>query len=354
MLRHHRSAEFVAIHAEWHYIAASSRIRADDSSSYISSHCQAMKFLIVGAGGVGGYFGGKLAMNGQDVWFIARGRHLKAMQTSGLHIHSSGGRFTIPPGKMTNHIAEAGPADVVLFCVKTYDTEATARLMIPVVKPETIVISLQNGVDNEGTLRSILPRGIVYGGVSFIYSTITADGVVTETGGPKKITFGPMPGPGERAEDRGRFVQTCMREAGINAEFTDDIVTALWGKFIFITAVAGLTALTRLTLGEILQVNETRTLLVNAMREVEAIARHKGAQLPPDHADSVLQRLRSYDNNTRSSLYYDLTHYRPMEIDALSGAVIRYGVELGIPTPVNSFMYAALLPHHLNHLARRG
>ncbi|MDH3251165.1 MAG: 2-dehydropantoate 2-reductase [Ignavibacteria bacterium] len=312
-----------------------------------------MKFLIVGAGGVGGYFGGKLALNGQDVWFIARGNHLKAMRSSGLHIHSSEGRFTVPPGKMTDRIAEAGPADVVLFCVKAYDTDATARLMIPVVKPETIVISLQNGIDNEATLRQVLPRGIVYGGVSFIYSTITAYGVVTETGGPKKITFGPMPGTDVRTEDRGRLIQTCMREAGINAEFSDDIVTAMWEKFIFITAVAGLTALTRLTLGEILAVHETRSMLVEAMREVEAIAKRKGAHIAPGHVNSVMQRLRSYDNNTRSSLYYDLTHHRPMEIDALSGAVLRYGSELGIPTPMNAVLYAALLPHHLNHMSRR-
>jgi 2-dehydropantoate 2-reductase len=146
-----------------------------------------MKFVIVGAGGVGGYFGGRLAHHGQDVWFIARGNHLRTMQTAGLRIHSTEGKFTIPPGKMTDRFDVVGPADVVLFCVKSYDTEATARAMAPILRRDTIVISLQNGVDNEAILRKTLPYGVVYGGVSFIYSTITSDGVVTETGGPKKM-----------------------------------------------------------------------------------------------------------------------------------------------------------------------
>jgi 2-dehydropantoate 2-reductase len=312
-----------------------------------------MKFVIVGAGGVGGYFGGRLAHHGQDVWFIARGNHLRTMQTAGLRIHSTEGKFTIPPGKMTDRFDVVGPADVVLFCVKSYDTEATARAMAPILRRDTIVISLQNGVDNEAILRKTLPYGVVYGGVSFIYSTITSDGVVTETGGPKKIVFGPLPDSGQKIDDRGRFVQTVMREAGINAEFTEDVVTVLWEKFIFITGVAGLTALTRLTLGEILAVDETRELLVQAMREAEAIARAKGVSIKPGHIESVMARLRAFENNTRSSLYYDLTHAKPIELDALAGTVIRYGNELNIPTPINRLLYAALLPHHLNNIARK-
>jgi len=310
-----------------------------------------MKFVVMGSGGVGGFFGGKLARGGQEVWFVARGEHLKAMQAAGLRIESSEGNYTIPPGRITGRTEDAGPADVILICVKSYDTESATRQLIPIVKHDTIVISLQNGVDNEEKMKKILPTGIVYGGVALIYATITTPGVVTETGGPKKLTFGPLSHPAGMDDERGKTVLNSMIGAGINAEYTLDIHSALWKKFIFITAVAGLTTITRLTLGEILSVSETRRLLVDAMREVELIAKAKGARIEPGFMDMIFQTLRNFENNTHSSLYYDLMHQKPMEIEALSGIVVRYGAELDIPTPINKTIYAALLPYHLKHSA---
>ncbi len=301
----------------------------------------------MGSGGVGGLFGGMLARRGEEVWFIARGEHLEVMRHSGLRINMSGESFLVPPGRMTDDVSKAGRADVILFCVKSYDTDTAAAQIASAVKEDTLIISLQNGVDNEQRIQRVLPRGTVYGGVAYVYCTITAPGTLTEPGGPRKIVFGPL-SPGEN-RPQGREILDRMLQANIVAELSDDITSVLWKKFIFISAVGGLTALTRLTLGEILAVDATCALLKDALRETEAVARRAGAAIEPGFIDSLFETLRKYDNNTRSSLYHDLSHEKPMEIEALSGTVVRYGRELGIPTPVHQTIYASLLPYHLKH-----
>lgn len=305
-----------------------------------------MKFVIFGAGGVGGFFGGKLAAAGSDVWFVARGNHLEAMRNHGLRINSTDGSWVVAPGKMTDDPGDIGPADVLLFCVKSYDTESAARRLDPLLTPETIVISLQNGIDNEERIESIIPAGVVYGGVANIYSTITAPGIITEAGGPKKLMFGPLR---KENEPLARAILSELSSAGINAEHSTDIRLALWKKFVFITAVGGLTALTRLSLGEILRSQETRELLGEAMRETLAISRTQGIDIEPAFVDSVFDTLAKFDNETRSSLYYDLSHGKPLEIDALSGTVVRFGLSAGVPTPIHRTIYASLIPHHRKH-----
>lgn len=311
-----------------------------------------MKFVVIGTGGVGGFFGGKLANAGEDVWFVARGKHLEAMRTSGLVVRSTDGDFTIPSGKMTNRLDEIGPADVILFCVKSYDTEVASRQLAPLLKEETIIISLQNGVDNEEKIQRIVPTGTVWGGVSYIYSTITSPGVITETGGPKKIFFGPLIGNAMSAQTGKEILATTLH-AGVNAAFTLDIQSEIWKKFIFISAVGGMTASTRLTLGEILGSEESRQKLERAMKEVMEIARARGANIEGGYINQIVERLRAFNNNSRSSMYHDLVHEKPLEIEALSGTVIRYGSELGIPTPVHRTIYTTLLPFHLKHISAK-
>jgi 2-dehydropantoate 2-reductase len=308
-----------------------------------------MKFAIIGTGGVGGYFGGKLARSGEDVWFLARGKHLDAMRMNGLLINSFEGNFTVPQGTMTDDPSEIGVVDTVLFCVKSYDTQSAAEQIAPLLSDETIVISLQNGVDNEEKIRCEIPRGIVFGGVAYIYSTISAPGVVTHTVGPTKIVFGDVEKRRGRVAERAQGILDALRNASINATLADDIRLEQWKKFIFIAAVGGMTALTRLTLGEILAVHETRTLLADAMSETEAIARARGINLPSRFTEQVFDILKNYDNNSRSSMYHDLVHDRRIEIEAFSGTIVKYGEELGIPTPVHRAMFAALLPYHLKH-----
>lgn len=308
-----------------------------------------MNFVVWGTGGVGGFFGGMLARHGQNVWFVARGKHLAAMKEQGLCVNSSSGNFLIPPGKMTDNAAEAGRADVVLFCVKSYDTEFAARQLFPILTPRTFIISLQNGIDNEEAIQRVIPMGTVLGGVAYIYSTISGPGVITESGGPRKITLGAMPGSSNEVREDASGIVKVFSEAGINAELSNDISLELWKKFIFIAAVGGLTALTRLTLGEMLAVPETRTLLRNAMREAQLVAAAKGAAINSGYIDTLFDNLRRFDNNTRSSLYHDVVHGKPIEIEALSGTVVTYGHALHIPVPIHETIYGALLPYHLRH-----
>ncbi len=313
-----------------------------------------MKFCIIGTGGVGGYFGAKIARSGtEEVWFIARGAHLEAMRTSGLRITATDEQFVIPPGRMSDRFADVGPCDVVLVCVKAYDTESVARRLGPLLARHTIVISLQNGVDNEETIARLIPAGRVFGGIAYIYSTITAPGQISETGGPRMIVFGPLE-KGAAAQDQDAIrILSCMRKAGIQAAVSADIRSELWKKFVFISAVGGLTALSRLTLGEILAVGPTCRLLQDAMREGVEVARAAGAVIEPDFVETTFRKLERYDNATRSSMYYDLSHGKPLEVEALSGAVVRYGRESGIHTPIHATLYAALLPYHLAGDRRR-
>ena len=304
-----------------------------------------MKYAIFGAGGVGGFFGGQLALAGQDVWFLARGEHLAAMQRHGLRIHSPEGTSVIPTGKMTDNPETIGPCDTILFCVKSYDTEEAAQQMAPLLNDQSVVISLQNGIDNEQKIKQIIPFASVLGGVAYIYSHISAPGQITESGGPRKMVVGPLPDLEQTAFERGAEILNHLSMAGIDIEWQNDIRPVLWKKFIFIASVSGLTALSRLTLAEILAVNETRRLLADAMGEVHAIAAGLRIPIEPDHVASVLTRLRQFRNETRSSLYYDLIQGKPMELEALSGSVVRCGKTLGVPTPVHSMIYAALLPY---------
>jgi len=308
-----------------------------------------MKFAVIGTGGVGGYFGGMLAKSGEDVWFAARGGHLAAMQTHGLRIVSTEGEFHIPPRKITGNLTAIGPVDVVLFCVKSYDTVSAAQQLAPLLTNEAIIISLQNGVDNEEKIQHAVSTGTVYGGVAYIYSTITAPGVVSETGGPKKIVFGPLTGR-RGGSPSAKKVLGAMLAAGINATLTEEIASALWKKFVFISAVGGLTALTRLSLAEILAVDASRALLTDAMREGISIARALNISIEDEYLDTLFETLKRFDNNSRSSLYFDLTHDKPMEIDALSGTIVRYGEKLRMATPIHRTIYASLLPYHLKHM----
>jgi len=309
-----------------------------------------MKFVVVGSGGVGGFFGGKLAQHGEEVWFLARGRHLAAMQREGLRVAAADGAFTIPPGRMADTLSAAGPADVILFCVKTYDTESAAALLAPVLTDQSVVLCLQNGINNEEKIERLIPRGTAYGGAAYVYATVTEPGVVTQPGGPTRIVFGPR----DPRDTRASVIRRVLADTGIRADVADDLPAALWTKFIFITAVGGITAMTRLTLGDLLGTTESRLLLEKAMREAESIARALKIRVPDGIVPRMFENLKSMATDTYSSMYHDLVNHRPLELDAFSGTLLRYGKDLGVPTPTHEVIYASLLPHHLKHLDARG
>lgn len=309
-----------------------------------------MKFLVMGSGGVGGYFGAKLSKAGEDVWFIARGKHLEAMKLHGLKVQSAQENLTIPPDKISATVADAGKVDVVLFCVKSYDTESASLQISPVLHKDTIIIDLQNGIDNEARIQQNITLGTVYGGVAYIYSTVTAPGEITRFEGPVKIVFGPLD---NQLSDSARKIHQTFMKAGINTDLSLNIEQELWKKFIFITGASGATALARLPLGELLAHPETRTLIMAIMEETLAIARAKRVVLDLNLIDTFFDTLGKFRNDTRSSLYYDLVNGKPMEVESLAGAVVRMGEQLDIPTPIQKTIYASLLPYHRKHTATR-
>jgi 2-dehydropantoate 2-reductase len=301
-----------------------------------------MRIAVMGTGGTGGYFGGLLARAGEEVTFIARGDHLEAIRKNGLSIKSVlAGDFTIPV-KATADPGGIGPVDLILFCVKAYDNAVAIDQARPLIVPETMVLSVQNGIDNEEQIGKVVGPDHVVGCVSYVSSTIESPGVIAQTAGPGKIVLGEMEGG---TSHRTESIQRILQNSGITAELHSDIRVALWQKFVVICGANGITALTHLAMGEILACEETRQMLKGAMEEVEAVARAKGANLPQGCVDQSMNFFAGLEPSMRGSMYYDLAAFRRLELDVLNGAVVRLGREHGIPTPINSVIYAALKPY---------
>jgi 2-dehydropantoate 2-reductase len=309
-----------------------------------------MRYVIMGAGGIGGYFGAKLHAAGEDVWFVARGAHLSAMREHGLKVISTGGTITVPPQRVAGDPASIGHADVILVCVKTYDTEEATRQISPILTDDSIVLSLQNGVDNVEKIQRLLLHGHAHGGVAYISSRITAPGEITEVGGFQRIVLGSASGP---LDSRTRAIHASFLKSGVKCDIQENINKELWKKFIFIASMGAMTALSRLTHGEILSNPITLSLMFDAMREIQAIAWKLGVDVEPIDETKVLEGLKRFDPSTRSSMYFDLVSGKPMEIEALNGIVVRFGEQLGIPTPIHRVIYASLLPHHIKHVQQR-
>ena len=309
-----------------------------------------MRVAVMGSGGVGGYYGGKLAAAGEDVTFVARGQHLAAIQREGLQVYSVAGDFHIRP-RATDDPAAVGQVDLVLFSVKGYDTETAADRARPLMGPETTVLCVQNGVDNEEKLARILGAPRVVGGVVHVLSTISAPGVIRQTAGPRTLKCGEM--GGGVSPRVARIVDTFVR-AGVAAEASPRILVDLWEKFVFICAHGGVTALARLGIGEILGCPETARFYRAVMEEIVAVGRAKGVALPGDAVERALAFAGTLQPGMRSSLAHDLERGNRLEVDSLMGAVVRYGADVGVPTPLNSVVYACLLPHHLRAVAASG
>jgi 2-dehydropantoate 2-reductase len=301
-----------------------------------------MDVVVVGAGGTGGYFGGLLARAGEHVTFVARGNHLAALREHGLTVKSRlAGDFSLPVNA-TDDPSNIDRADLILFCVKTYDTEKAAERIRHLAGPDTALLSVQNGVDNEERLARIAGEKAVMGAVAYIVSSIESPGVIAQTAGPGKIVFGEMDGSRTARSER---LLAAFHNAGIAAEISADVRVAIWEKFLFICAYSGITALTRLPIGPILDCPESRDLFTGMLREVEAVARASGVALPAGCVDQALATAAGMGPGGRSSLYFDLAAGHQMELDALNGVIVRLGHEHGVPTPLNFAVYAALKPY---------
>ena len=295
-----------------------------------------MRFGIMATGGVGGYFGAMLARGGKDVAFIARGVHLEAIRKDGLRVESvASGEFSVREGIFTDSPAEAGVCDVILYCVKTTADDAAVPAIAPMVGADTVIINLQNGVAGEEKLAAVYGAERVMGGAAYIFTSIAAPGLIRQIGGPRRMVFGET---GGGASGRGDGILAELKDAEINAVYSEDIEAELWTKFIFICAVGGMTALTRSTLGEIMAYEGTKNMMRETMREVYLVGRAKGVNLP-DGADEARYRFLDEQNPaSKGSLCHDLEAGRRLEIDALCATVSRIGAEVGVETPCNDFI----------------
>lgn len=305
-----------------------------------------MKMAIMGAGGTGGFFGGCLARAGEDVTFIARGRHLEAMRAHGLRVESaSAGHFTIQPVRATDNPAEVGPVDLMLFCVKAWDLDAAAQAIKPMVAPHTAIIPVLNGIDAAERIAAVVGEGHVLGGVAHIEATIAEPGLIRHTSANvHNLTFGELNGT---LSERAQQILRTLQKGGFNVQLSPNILAALWNKFIFICGWSGVCAVTRLPVGPIRQTPETWELVVRAMSEVEALARARGVLLEKDVVQAQLERLNLFGPNTKSSMARDLERGNRLEVETLNGAVVRLGRQLHVATPVNAFIYACLKPYAL-------
>lgn len=299
---------------------------------------RSMKIGVMGTGGVGGYVGGLLARAGVDIHFMARGKHLQAIQEEGLQVVSGQGSFRVMI-HATAEPDEIGPVDLLFFCVKSYDTEDAARTVESMVEEDTVILSLQNGIDNLEKLSTRFGANRVMGGTAYIESTIASPGVVAQTGKAGRIIFGDL---GGGASGKAEKLLEIFEQARIDAELTDNIQEVLWAKFLFICAVHGVSTLSRAPLGLVLSCPQTRELLIGVMREVELLARERGVPLTEEAVADALALAESYNKRFKCSMLRDLEWHRPMEIEALNGMAVKLGKELGVRTPFNEAIYACI------------
>ncbi|PYM82173.1 MAG: 2-dehydropantoate 2-reductase [Candidatus Rokuibacteriota bacterium] len=300
-----------------------------------------MKLVVMGAGGVGGYFGGKLQRRGTAVTFVARGAHLEALRRRGLTIRSATEGEWSAPATAVEHLAGQPTADAVLLCVKSFDTEEAVEAIRPVVGPDTAVLSLQNGVDNEAKIDAALGAGHAVGGVAYVFATIEGPGVIAHTQGGR-IVLGELDG---QARPRTERLREALTAAGVPTELSPDIRRALWDKYLAITAQAGMTALTRKPVGVIRATPECWTLFRLLLEELAAIAAAEKVGLAPDVVERILTGVSGLKPDTTSSMYYDLTHGKRLELEALQGHALRLAERHGLPSPTLFAVYAALKPH---------
>ena len=299
-----------------------------------------MKFAIVGTGGVGGYFGAKLTAAGYEVTFIARGEHLRAIQTNGLRVKSINGDFTVKPAKATSNIAEVGVVDVVFVCLKAWQVRDMASQLKPMVGDGTVVIPLQNGVMATDELREVLGEKAVIRGLCRIFSKVEAYGVIHHFGVDPTVIFGEN---SNEQTDRVLRIKEAFTKAAVTAIVPRDIEAEAWKKFLFICS-SGLLAVCRSPYGAVRELAETRQLLVDLFTETYEVARAKGVNLKPDIIEKTMAMIDTFDYDTTSSLTRDVMEGKPSEVEYQNGTVVRLGAKYGVPTPVNQFVYSCILP----------
>ncbi|HEY7286695.1 MAG TPA: 2-dehydropantoate 2-reductase [Vicinamibacterales bacterium] len=300
-----------------------------------------MRIAVVGTGGVGGYFGGRLAAAGADVSFIARGAHLAAMRSRGLRIVSPKGDVHVPRVNATDNPADIGAVEVVLFTVKLYDAEAALALLPSLVGPDTVVIPLQNGVDGIELVTRAVGRDHAAGGTCYVSAMIAEPGVIKHTA-MDHLIFGEV--DGTRSARLERLLDACAK-TNFQTTLSPNITVDVWTKFTRLSVLSGMTAVTRSPLGVIVNDPELFAMLKAAVAEAVAVAKARGVAVRGDMIEDVARAYQALPYETKASMLVDLENGRRLELPWLSGAVARIGREVGVPTPIHSFIAAVLRPH---------
>ena len=301
-----------------------------------------MRIAIIGAGGVGGYFGARLQQAGAAVGFVARGAHLEALRRDGLKVESPLGDIHLPRVNATDNAADLGQADIVWLAVKLWDTDAAIQSMKSVVGPGTGIISFQNGVHKDDVLRQAFGDKAVMGGVGYIAANIDRPGVIKHTGTMQRLIFGEY--DGSRSARAEALLDACTR-GGIDAVLSDDVRKAIWEKFVFLVGLSGSTTTMRATIGPIRSNPRTRAFLFDLMRETVAVGRALGVALPADYADQRLAFVDGLPETMTSSMHHDLNGRKRLEVSWLSGGVVQLGERAGLPTPMNRAVWDVLALH---------
>ena len=299
-----------------------------------------MKIAVMGAGSIGGYFGGMLSQGGHQVTLIARGAHLKAIQDSGLKIITDDREF-IFRCDATDNPNSVGPVELVLLTVKTYHNSQAVPAMLPMVAADTSVLCLQNGIDSYQAAAQIVGAEKILPGAAYVEASLAGPGVVRQSGQLVRIVFGEMDGVNS---DRGSLILQALEQSGIPAEFTQDIQRTLWTKFLFIATMAGVTTLARETMAQLMSRPEWRETIVDCMREIEAVGRAQGVALAEDVVSSTMGYIEGSLEQLHASMHADIMAGRPLELEALNGAVVRAGRMAQVPTPINNLIYAMVKP----------
>ena len=299
-----------------------------------------MKIAMMGSGGVGGFFGGRLAHAGYDVSFVARGAHLAAMRERGLLIESAAhGNIQVPKVRATDDPASIGPVDFVILSVKLWDTESAIRQMRPMLKSGATVLSLQNGVIKDDILRRELGESPVIGGVCYVATTIARPGVILQTGPMQRVVIGEYDG---KPSERTRLLHEALAKAGAAAELSTDVRRAIWEKYAFLVGISATTTSMRATIGPIRKNPRTRAFLHDIFRETVAVGRAHGIALPADYADACLARADGLPEDMTASMAHDLQRGNRLEVEWLSGGVAQLGAAMGVPTPANRAVWDIL------------
>lgn len=309
------------------------------------------RIAMMGSGAVGGYFGGRMAAAGCDVTFIARGAHLAAIREHGLRIVSPAlGDAWIHPAMATDNPVDVGVMDYVIVCVKLWDTAAAAEAMRPMVGPETTILSLQNGVETD-ELERVFGSRCMLSASAYIGSAIDAPGVIRHVGAMQRVVTGERGGGSSARVER---LLAALRRGGVDADASDDIQRTIWEKFVFLVGLSASTTLKRAPLGQVRKDPEAREVLLGAMRETAAVARARGIALPAGFARGRFDFAAGLPPEMTSSMQTDLERGNRLELEWLSGAVVRFGREAGIPTPLNGMVCEALLPYASGSFSRVG